>query len=101
MDKKKENIYEFYEKNISPLTPSIVDNINRSLITYKENDMKMAIMIAVNSNIRTWKYISAVLHRIDKEGGVNKNGNGTYRQDIFADRSDEYLRKYLKNQHRN
>ena len=76
MDKKTENIYEFYEKHISPLTPSIADNINRSLITYKKNDIKAAIMIAVNSNIRTWKYISAVLHRREKEGGVNNNGNG-------------------------
>jgi DnaD/phage-associated family protein len=89
-----ETLFEFFEKNISQLTPTLVDNINRSLTVHSEKNVKLAIMIAADSNVRNWNYISAILNRWEKEGGTKNIGNGTPGQNTFADRSDEFLEKY-------
>lgn len=89
-----ETLFEFFENNISQLTPTLVDNINRSLTVHSEKNVKLAIMIAADSNVRNWNYISAILNRWEKEGGTKNIGNGTPGQNTFADRSDEFLEKY-------
>jgi DnaD/phage-associated family protein len=89
-----ETLFEFFEKNISQLTPTLVDNIKRSIAVHSEKNVKLAIMIAAKSNVRNWNYISAILNRWEKEGGTKNIGNGTLGQNTFADRSDEFLEKY-------
>ena len=89
-----ETLFEFFEKSISQLTPTLVDNIKRSIAVHSEKNVKLAIMIAAKSNVRNWNYISAILNRWEKEGGTKTIGNGTPGQNTFADRSDEFLEKY-------
>ena len=91
-----ETLFEFFEKNISQLTPTLVDNIHRSLAVHNEKNVKLAIMIAAESNVRNWNYISAILDRWEKEGGIKNIGNGTLGQNTFADRSDKFLEKYRR-----
>ena len=93
-----ETLFEFFEKNISQLTPTLVDNINRSLAVHSKKNVKLAIMIAAKSNVRNWNYISAILNRWEKEGGTKTIGNGTPGQNTFAERSDEFLEKYHRHQ---
>ena len=68
----KKTIYEIYEENIGPLTPLLAEDIKASEEEYSTQWVEEAIHLAVQGNIRKWRYIEGILRSWKKEG---KNAN--------------------------
>jgi len=85
LDQIKPNIYKIYEENIGPLTPLIADTLRDAEATYPVEWITEAMEIAVENNVRRWRYVESVLDRWTKEGR-----NGTDRR---RDKTD--YRSYL------
>ena len=78
MNNKRPNVYELYENEIGMLTPMIADVLADALSEYPEDWFAPAIRIAVERNVRNWRYIEAVLKRWKIEGFQSKGrGNGS------------------------
>lgn len=65
---ERPNIYSLYEENIGPLTPLIADTLRDAEETYASDWIEDAIRIAVQKNVRNWRYIEAILKSWLKEG---------------------------------
>ena len=85
LDQIKPNIYKVYEENIGPLTPLIADMLRDAEAAYPAEWIKEAMEIAVENNVRRWRYVESILDRWKKEGR-----NGTDRR---RDKTD--YRSYL------
>jgi DnaD/phage-associated family protein len=70
--RERRTIYQLYEENIGPLTPLIADSLKEAETTYHEDWIKDAIQIAVENNVRRWKYIEAILASWKEEGRYAK-----------------------------
>lgn len=68
----KKTIYEIYEENIGPLTPLLAEDIKEAGEEYSIQWVKEAIHLAVQGNVRRWRYIEGILRSWKKEG---KNAN--------------------------
>jgi DnaD/phage-associated family protein len=86
LDVERPNIYRLYEENIGPLTPMIADMLRETEQTYRQDWIEEAIRIAVQNNVRRWKYVEAVLRSWQEEGR-----DGTNRRNTEKDR-----RKYVE-----
>jgi len=74
LDVERPNIYRLYEENIGPLTPLIADMLREAEQTYRSEWIEEAIRIAVQNNVRRWRYVEAILRSWQEEGrdGVNR-----------------------------
>lgn len=70
LDLDKPNIFRLYEENIGPLTPLVAETLGEAERTYPAEWIEDAVRIAVQNNVRRWKYIEAIL-RSWQEGGRN------------------------------
>ncbi len=68
LDQIQPNIYKLYEQNIGPLTPLIADTLRDAEETYPAEWISEAIEIAVQNNVRRWRYVQSILDRWKKEG---------------------------------
>ena len=66
--KPEKNLYTLYEKNIGPLTPMIAEDLSAALEEYSIEWIEDAIHAAVQSNVRNWRYVEAILRTWKKEG---------------------------------
>lgn len=85
------NIFRLYEENIGPLTPLMAETLGEAQDTYPAEWIVDAIRIAVERNKRTWRYISAILERWQREGKHDRKEKTTDRPD-----SAESRRKYIE-----
>jgi DnaD/phage-associated family protein len=87
LELSKPNIYQLYEQNIGPLTPMIAESLREAEKTYPASWIEDATRIAVENNVRKWRYIEAILQ-----------GWYTQGRDDREDRSDteKARRKYLQ-----
>lgn len=79
------NIYRLYEQHIGPLTPLIAETLRAAEESYPSEWIEEAVQIAVEKNVRNWRYIEAILRRWKEEGKVERK--------LGAD-TQEALRKY-------
>ena len=89
---ERPNIFNLYEKNIGPLTPMIADRLRDAEQTYPEEWIAEAIQIAVENNVRKWRYVEAILEdwmSTGKHGqedrGDTERARRRYQQGQFAD----------------
>lgn len=84
---RKPNIYQLYEENIGPLTPMIAESLQEAEEKYPAAWIEDATRIAVENNVRKWRYIEAILEGWQTRG-----------RDDREDRSDteKARRKYLQ-----
>jgi DNA replication protein len=71
-----------YEENIGALTPMIAEELKEAEDTYPAEWISDAFRIAVENNVRNWRYVSAILTRW-KEKGRDERKN---RRDTEKDR---------------
>ena len=83
---EKYNIFRMYEDNIGALTPIIAETLMEAETIYPYSWIKEAFQIAVENNVRKWRYIEAIL-KSWQEGGRD----GTHRQS-----SEEDHHRYVK-----
>ena len=62
------SIYGLYEDNIGVLTPMIVDSLKEAEATYPPGWIEEAMRLAVERNIRHWRYIRGILESWQQEG---------------------------------
>jgi DNA replication protein len=68
------NIFVLYEQNIGALTPIIADELREAEQTYPSKWIEEAIKIAVENNIRRWRYVLSILERWRLEGKQKPDG---------------------------
>ncbi len=70
---QRPNIYKLYEDNIGPLTPLIAETLQETEQTYPQDWIVEAIQIAVENNVRRWRYVDAILKSWKERGRDEKN----------------------------
>ena len=85
------NIFELYEKNIGVITPMMAEILKEDEATYPASWIREAIQIAVTRNVRTWKYVQAILKRWQKEGFGDEQNRQNDPQD-----PESYRKSWLK-----
>lgn len=79
------NIFQLYEDNIGLISPLLADELREAEATYPAEWIEEAFRIAVENNVRKWRYIQAIL-----EGWATRG-----RQDrSAAQRADKEKRWY-------
>ena len=89
LDNQRPNIFTLYEENIGPLTPLISETLQEAEEMYPTLWIEDAIRIAVEKNVRNWRYIDAILKSWQKEGRGEKDRRGT----------QEDRRKYIEGEY--
>jgi DNA replication protein len=89
LDVERPNIFRLYEENIGPLTPLVADMLREAEQTYKTEWIEEAIRIAVQNNVRRWKYVETILRSWQEEGR-----DGAYRRNSEKDR-----RRYIEGEY--
>ena len=95
---ERPNVYELYEANVGLLTPMVADRLRDAEAEYPAEWIEAAIRGAVERNVRSWRYIAAILERWASEGrgageprGTGKHGeSGRHPKTASA---AEYLRQ--------
>ena len=62
------NIFSLYEQNIGPLTPMLAEGLQEAEAEYPPDWIEDAIRIAVENNIRKWRYVDAILRSWHEKG---------------------------------
>ncbi len=65
---ERPNIFNLYEKNIGPLTPMIAETLRDAEQTYPASWIEDAMRIAVENNVRKWRYVEAILEDWQTQG---------------------------------
>ncbi len=73
---ERPNIFVLYEQNIGALTPMIADRLREAEETYPATWIEDAMRIAVENNVRKWRYVEAILNDWDKRGRDERENRG-------------------------
>lgn len=65
---ERPDIYRLYEENIGPLTPLLAEALGDAQDEYPANWIQEAFQIAVERNVRNWRYVEAILRRWHERG---------------------------------
>ncbi|MGB9300616.1 MAG: DnaD domain protein [Anaerolineae bacterium] len=68
VDLERPNIFVLYEQNIGTLQPMIAEELQEAEENYPTEWIAEAFKIAVEQNVRKWRYIQAILERWATEG---------------------------------
>ena len=86
---ERPNLFRLYEENIGPLTPIISEILQDAEEIYSSEWIEEAIQVAVQKNVRNWRYIEAILKSWQKEGRYEQT-----KRDLEKDR-----RKYIEGEY--
>ena len=67
------NVFALYEDNIGMLNPMIADELREAEDLYPIEWLEDAFREAVGQNKRSWRYISRILERWEREGRSNRD----------------------------
>jgi len=65
---ERPNIFQLYEQNIGPITPILAEALADAEDEYPQNWIEEAFRIAVERNVRHWRYVEAILRRWQEKG---------------------------------
>ncbi|MCC6148274.1 MAG: DnaD domain protein [Anaerolineaceae bacterium] len=82
LEQESSSIYRLYEENVGPLTPMIADMLRDAEQIYPSEWIREALQIAIENNIRRWRYVEAILKSWQENGR-----HGTDRQDLEKNRN--------------
>lgn len=91
LDQERPNIFRLYEEHLGPLTPMIAETLRDAEQTYPLDWLEDAIRIAVENNVRRWRYVDAILRSWKEKGRDEQDRQGTekdrrrYIEGEFAD----------------
>jgi DnaD/phage-associated family protein len=75
------NIFQLYEQHIGPLSPMIADALQEAEDTYPSVWIEEAFRIAVENNVRRWRYVEAILTAWQEEGRDERGVRGDSEKD--------------------
>ena len=70
---ERSNVFALYEDNIGMLNPMIADELREAEELYPLDWLEDAFREAVGQNKRSWRYISRILERWEREGRSNRD----------------------------
>jgi DNA replication protein len=73
---ERPNIYTLYEQNIGPLTPMLAERLRAAEESFPPEWIEEAIGIAVENNVRKWRYIEAILEDWEGRGRHEREDRG-------------------------
>lgn len=82
---ERPSIYTLYEQNVGLLQPIIAEQLRDAEETYPNEWIAEAFKIAVESNVRNWRYIRAILERWRLEGKSDEVDRRASQSDEFAE----------------
>lgn len=88
---ERPNIFQLYEENIGPLTPLLAEALGDAADEFPSQWILEAFRIAVEKNIRNWRYIHAILRRWQERGYDVREERRISQQDSPGD-----FRRYSK-----
>jgi DNA replication protein len=65
---ERPNIFSLYEQNIGPLTPMIAETLQQAELEFPSDWIEEALRIAVEKNVRNWRYVDAILRSWKEKG---------------------------------
>ena len=89
---ERPNIFVLYEQNIGLLQPIIAEELQEAERAYPREWIEEAFRIAVERNVRNWKYIRRILERWAAEG--KDDGKGKTRDKTWY--TEEESRKFIQ-----
>ena len=81
------NIFTLYEQNIGPLTPMIAETLKQAEEDYPPDWIEEAMRIAVENNVRKWRYVEGILKDWRNRGKDDRKDRGD---------SEKARRRYLE-----
>lgn len=78
---ERANIFVLYEQNIGLLQPLIAEELQEAELLYPMDWIEDAFRIAVEKNVRNWRYIRAILERWRAEGRHDEEAGRRYWED--------------------
>lgn len=81
LSRERPNIFRLYEENIGALTPMIADTLREAEDIYPAQWIEEAVGIAVENNVRKWRYIEAILNSWKEEGKDERTHQGDSEKD--------------------
>ena len=89
---ERPNIFVLYEQNVGLLQPIIAEELQEAERAYPQEWIEEAFRIAVENNVRNWKYIRRILERWAAEG--KDDGKGKTREKTWY--TEEESRKFIQ-----
>ncbi|MGD8603081.1 MAG: DnaD domain protein [Anaerolineales bacterium] len=87
LGQEQPNIYRQYEQNFGPLTPMIADTLKQAEEDYSPAWIEEAMRIAVENNVRKWRYVEGILKDWRNRGKDDREDRGD---------SEKARRRYLE-----
>ncbi len=88
---ERPNIFLLYEQNIGPLTPMIAETLQQAEQEFPQAWIEEALHIAVENNVRRWRYVDAILRswkERGRHGSDRRNAQEDYRRYIEGEFAD-------------
>jgi DnaD/phage-associated family protein len=80
---ERPNVFILYEQNIGALTPMIVEELRDAEKSYPARWIEEAIKIAVENNVRRWRYVATILERWRQEGRQDALGSRNTQKELL------------------
>ena len=87
---ERPNIFILYEQNIGPLTPMIAEELRVAEQDYPPRWIEEAIQLAVENNVRKWRYVISILERWRQEGRQHGIGRRDSQKELRTEIPEEY-----------
>jgi DnaD/phage-associated family protein len=87
LGQEQPNIYKQYEQNFGPLTPMIAETLQQAEEDYPPDWIEEAMRIAVENNVRKWRYVEGILKDWRNRGKDDREDRGD---------SEKARRRYLE-----
>ena len=68
LEPERPNIFSLYEENVGPITPLLAEVLTDAETEFSGKWIEEAFRIAVENNVRNWRYINAILRRWKERG---------------------------------
>jgi DnaD/phage-associated family protein len=91
MPLERPNIFVLYEQNIGLLQPMIAEELQDAERTYPQQWIEEAFHIAVENNVRNWKYVRRILERWAAEG--KDTGRGSLDEKSWYEEYGKYIKR--------
>ena len=88
---ERPNIFSMYEQNIGPLTPMIAETLQQAELEFPADWIEDALRIAVENNVRRWRYVDAILRswkEKGRHGPDRRNSKEDYRRYVEGEFAD-------------
>lgn len=96
LEKARPSIFTLYEQNIGPLSPLIADELLEAEKSYPPEWIEEAFKIAVERNVRNWRYIRRILERWATEGKDDGRAKRGPEEDRYSILKGEYARYFRR-----